>query len=259
MTPPKNIVYFQDSNIYQPNILLNSDSLSYEPIIKKYDDLLITVTAPILDQTTVAQFNLPMTSYLTIGETGRTTAQQSPAIQTYIVDKEGNINYPVIGQVHLAGLTLSQAIECIKKSVSNYVNDPVVNIKIMSFQVTVLGEVLKPGIVFVNHEKISIMDAIGAVGDLTIYGNRKNVLLIRENNNGTIDRIRLDLTSPDLFSSPYFYLQQNDKIYIEPNKAKQMDSKFGAADNYRLSIISMVFGVVSILTSTALAIIYKSK
>ena len=259
MTPPKSIVYFQDLNNYQQNLQIASDSIGYEPIIKKYDELLITVTAPVLDQMKVAQFNLPMTAYLAPGTEASTMVQQAPSVQTYTVDHDGTINYPVIGRIPLAGLTKSQAIARIKKSVSDYVNDPVVTLKFMSFRVTVLGEVLKPGTVPVSQEKISILDAIGAVGDMTIYGNKKNVLLIRENNNGTLDYIRLDLTSSDLFKSPYYYLQQNDKIIIEPNRTRQLDSKYGAADSYKLSVFSMVFSALSIIASTAVAIISIGK
>jgi len=259
MTVPKNILYFQDLDKYQQNQLMTSDSIAYEPIIKKYDELLITVTAPILDQESVAQFNLPMTAYLTPGETGATSVQQAPVVQTYIVDHDGNINYPVIGRISLAGLTISQAIEQIRNSVSNYVKDPVINMKIMSFKVTVLGEVLKPGPIFVNQEKISILDAIGAAGSMTIYGNRKNVLLIRERNDGANEFIRFDLTKSDIFKSPYYYLQQNDKILVEPNRTRQLDSKFGTADGYRLSIVSMVVSAVSIIASTTIAIISLRK
>ena len=259
MTLPKNIVYFQDLDKYRQNLQTPSDSGMYEPIIKKYDELLISVSAPVLDQESVAQFNLPMTAYLTVGEAGATNVQQSPAIQTYIVDKDGVINYPVVGKIPLAGLTVSQGIERIRNLVSSYVKDPVINLKVMSFRVTVLGEVLKPGTVPVTQEKISILDAIGAVGDITIYGNRKNVLLIRENNNGSRDYIRFDLTKSDLFASPYYYLQQNDIVVVEPNKTKQLESKYGTADGYKLSVYSIVFSTLSVIASTTIAIISLNK
>jgi len=265
MTLPKNIIYFQDLDKNQQYLQVTSDSGAYEPIIKKYDELLITVTAPILDQEAVAQFNLPMTAYLTPGETtlptanGTTNVQQSPAVQTYIVDRDGTINYPVIGRISLAGLTLSQAIESIRKSVSNYVKDPVINLRIMSFRVIVLGEVLKPGPVSVNQERVSILDAIGAAGDMTIFGDRKNVRLIREDNNGRIEIIHFDLTSSDVFLSPYYYLQQNDKIIVEPNKTRQLDSKYSTGDSYKLSVYSMVFSAISVIASTTIAIISLMK
>jgi len=255
MTAPKNISYFQDLDEYQQNIRIANEASTYEPIIKKYDELMITITAPVLDQVAVAQFNLPMTAYLTSGKEGETSVQQSVVVQTYTVDHNGDINFPVIGQIPLAGLTKSQAIEKIKKLVSNYIADPVVVLKIMSFKITILGEVGKPGTYPVSQEKISILDAIGAANDLTIYGNRQNVLLIRENGDGTTNHIRLDLTKSDIFTSPYYYLQQNDVIYVESNKTKQIESKYGVADNYKLSILSMVFSAVSIIASTTVAIV----
>jgi len=257
MTLPKNVVYFQNLEESQQNLRMINDLKEYEPIIKKFDELLITVSAPVLDQVKVAQFNLPMTSYLSPGE--ETMVQQSISVQTYTVDHDGAINYPVIGQITLAGLSKSQAIERIKTLVSGYIDDPVVTIKIMSFKVTVLGEVQKPGTISVSQEKLSILDAIGAANDLTIYGNRKNVLLIRENNDGKLDFIRFDLTKSDLFTSPYYYLQQNDKIIVEPNKTRQLESKYGVADGYKFSIYSMVFSAISIVASTTIAIISLRK
>jgi len=259
MSVPKDVAYFQDLDKYKQNIRLENVLAAYEPIIKKHDELLITVSAPTLDQSKVAQFNLPMTSYLTPGTETITTVQQSLSVQTFTVDHDGMITYPVIGRITLAGLKKSQAIDHIKKLVSDYCDDPIITLKIISFQVTVLGEVLKPGTIPVNKEKISILDAIGAANDLTIYGDRKNVLLIRENNDGSLDYIRFDLTKSDLFTSPYYYLQQNDKIIVEPNKTRQLDSKYGVADGYKFSIYSMVFSAISIAASTTIAIISLRK
>jgi len=262
MTQPKNIAYFQDLEKYRQSVRAGNDLISYEPVIKKFDELLITVTAPVLDQTVVAQFNPPMTSYLIQGDKpgAQSGVQQSIAVQTYTVDNDGAINFPVVGRVPLAGLTKSQAIDNIKRLVSEHINaDPVVSLKIMSFQVTVLGEVLTPGTITINRERISILDAIGLAGDLTIYGNRENVLLIRENDNGPDDYIRLDLTKSDLFTSPYYYLQQNDKVIVEPNKTRQLESKYGVAEGYKLSIYSMIFSAVSVIASTTIAIISLRK
>jgi len=253
MTQPKNIAYFQNLESYRKSIQTGDGSIEYEPIIKNFDELLITVSAPVLEQTTVAQFNLPMMSYFVAGV--EKSVQQSPDVQTYIVDHDGTINFPVLGRIHLAGLTKSQAIEKVKTLVSDYVNEPVVSLKIVSFQVTVLGEVLNPGTVPVRQEKMSILDAIGAAGDLTIYGNRQNVLLVRENDNGIVEFVRFDLTKSDLFKSPYYYLQQNDKIVVEPNKTRQLESKYGTADVYKLSLYSMVFSAISVIASTTIAII----
>jgi len=256
MSVPKNILYFQDLDKYSQNIQVEGDLKANDPIIKRNDELSITVAAPVLNQEKVMQFNLPPVSSMTSGDR---TVERQANVQTYIVDQDGNINFPVIGNIALAGLTKSQAVERIKQSISNYVDNPIITLKIFSFKVIILGEVRIPGSIYASQEKMSILDAIGAAGDLTVYGNRKNILLIRENDNGTIDHVRFDLTSSDLFKSPYFYLQQNDKIIVEPNRARQLDGKFGAADGYRLSIISMIFGAISVFTSTAIAIISLKK
>ena len=257
MSAPKNITYFQDLERSRQNIRTIGGPIEYEPIIKKFDELLITVSAPAMEQISVAQFNLPLTAFLSYRE--ETGFQQSLAVQTYIVDHDGTINYPILGRIPLAGLTKSQAIDNIQKLVSNYVDDPVVSLKIMSFKVTVLGEVFKPGTVPVNQEKMSILDALGEVGDLTIYGNRENVLLIRENDNGTFDKVYFDLTKSDLFTSPYFYLQQNDKIIVESNRTRQLESKHGVADSYRNSLFSIMFSAISVIASTTVAIISLRK
>ena len=266
MTTPKNIAYFQDLEKYLQNNRIRGDSLTYEPVIKKFDELLITVTDPVSNQAAVAQFNLPMTSYLTQGEiigSKNSSVQQSMALQTYTVGSDGAISYPVFGRIHLAGLAKSQAIEKIKKLVFNQIeaeeSEIVVSLKIMSFKITILGEVLKPGTITVSQEKISILDAIGEAGDLTIYANRENILLIRENDNGIEEPHRFDLTKSDLFTSPYYYLQQNDKIVVTPNKTRQLESKYGPADGYKLSMYSMVFSAISIIASTTIAIISLRK
>lgn len=253
MAPPKSIVYFQDLDKYQQSI----NSISYkEPVIKNKDELLITVSASTLNQEKVAQFNLPAVSYMPSTET---RTQSNPSLQTYIVDTNGKINFPVIGEITLAGLTRSQAIEHLKKLISNYIDDPIINLRFTSFSIIIFGEVRSPGALYFNSDKISILDAIGVAGDLTMYGNRKNILLIRENSDGTFERTRFDLTSSDLFSSPYYYLKQNDKIFVEPNKTRQSDSKYGAADGFKMSVISMAFSAISVITSTTLAIISLRK
>ena len=242
---PKNITYFQDLDTYQKS-LRGEGYYEYEPVIKNNDQLLITVAASILDQTKVAQFNLPTTTYLAPGES---FTAQSPSVQTYTVDKGGNINFPVLGIIHLGGLTKSEALKKMTDLVANYVPDPIINIQILSFKVTVLGEVLTPGQIEVKDERISILDAIGAAGDMTIYGSRENVLLIRDNN-GTIEHVRFDLTKSDVFLSPYYYLQQNDIVVIEPNDTRKKDSAHGEAKSFRISTMSIIVSIVSVVAST---------
>jgi polysaccharide export outer membrane protein len=250
---PTDIAYFQDFDTYiQQNRPENSSQ--YESTIRSNDRLSISVSSPVLDQTQVAQFNLPLNTHLAPGET---TVAQSAVVQTYIVDKDGYIHFPVLGKLKLAGLTRSQAVELIAEKVSDYLPTPIINLQIISFKVTVLGEVFKPGPVEVKDERITIFDALGAVGDLTIYGDRRNVILARENN-GVKELHKLDLTKAEIFNSPYYYLQQNDVVYVEPNNTKKKESHFGAGENYTLSILSISFTAISVLVSF-LGLMSKSK
>ena len=248
---PTDIAYFQDFDEYIKTYQ-QQDSSQYESIIKNNDRLFISISSPVLDQTQVAQFNLPVNAYLTPGET---SVAQSSAVQTYTVDKNGYIHFPVVGQIQLAGLTRSQAVETITQKIMEYLPNPIVNLQIISFKVTVLGEVLKPGPVPVTDERISIFDALGAAGALTIYGDRRNVILIRDNN-GAQELHKFDLTKSNLLTSPYYYLQQNDVVYVEPNPTRKKESKFGKEENYNISILSLSFTAVSVLISF-LGILYR--
>ncbi len=254
---PQDITYFQDltKDGGQAQMLSNLNYIEYEPRIKNSDALMITVSSPDMNQELIAQFNLPTVSYLAPGEK---VANQSTTVQTYIVDKNGDVNFPVIGKVKVGGLTLSDAVDTVTVRVEEYIKDPIVNMNILSFKVSVMGEVRNPGPIVVTNSRISILDAIGAAGDLTIFGNRKNVKLIRDNN-GQLEYTYLDLTSKDLFSSPYFYLQQNDVIVVDPNDTRKRDSKFGQSEYYKLSVIGTVMGVVSLVSGTIITIISLNK
>ena len=248
---PKNVAYLQDFDRYIQMVHPDASS-AYDAIIKSNDQLTISVASPVLDQTQVAQFNLPANTVLVPGET---FIMQSPVLQTYTVDPQGDIHFPVLGKIRLAGLTRSQAVDLIAQKVSDYLPNPIINLQIISYKITVLGEVFKPGPVEVPDGRVSIFDALGAAGDLTIYGDRRNVLLIRDNKGIH----KFDLTSVDIFNSPYYYLQQNDVIYVEPNDTRKTESKFGIADNYRLSIITISLSTLSVITSTVIAIVSLSR
>ena len=252
---PNDVSYLQDFDRYLQSV--RSDTLPvYDAIIQSNDQLTILVTSPVLDQTQVAQFNLPANTFLATGET---SISQSQAIQTYLVDPQGNINFPVIGKIRLAGLTRLQAAELISRKVSDYLPDPpIVNLQITSFRINVLGEVNRPGWVGTRDARMSIFEALGAAGDLTIYGDRRNVLLIRENN-GVRNFHKFDLTSSDIFNSPYYYLRQNDMLYVMPNNIRISDSRFGMAQNYRLSVISLSIGTLSFISTVILSIITLSR
>ena len=160
----------------------------------------------------------------------------------YLVDKEGTITIPVLGKIKLAGLTTSEAREAILTAADKFYNNPSVTVRYANFKVNVAGEVLKPGSYIMPNEKVTVLDAITMAGDLTIYGQRENVLLIRENLDGTRTPYRINLKKSDFMSSPYFYLRQNDYIYVEPSKGKAAATDLAQARNYTIgaSILSII-------------------
>jgi polysaccharide export outer membrane protein len=248
---PSDVAYFQDFDSYIASAARADSIAVYDAVIRVNDQLMISVSSPVLDQTQVAQFNLPVNVFLAPGET---MVSSATAIQTYTVDTEGNIVFPVVGKIHLAGLTRSQAVDLIVQRVSPYLPDPLINFQILGYKITILGEVNRPGRISVNDGRLSIFDALGSAGDLTIYGDRRNVILIREID-GAKEYYRFDLTSSRIFDSPYYYLRQNDVIYVTPNDIRKMESRFGQVDNYRMSVISLTLGSLSLITSTVIAVL----
>ena len=242
------IAYFQDlENKYDQGIAIDT-LLNYESKIIPDDILSIYVSAE--DPNAVAIFNLPAVSYL---YTGQTDITATPKLQTYLVDKNGNINYPQLGQWHVAGLTRKQLESLIKNKIENYVKEPLVTVDILNFKIVILGEINRPGTISISGDRISILDAIGMAGDLSIYGKRENILLIRENK-GKKEFHRFDLTDPAIFSSPYYYLQKNDVIYVEPNKAKKAAAKYGSDKQFNITITSTIISAVSTIAALFIAI-----
>ncbi len=164
----------------------------------------------------------------------------------YLVNSEGRINFPILGDLKVVDLTTRALKEQLQESLALYVKDPLVNVRIQNFKVTVLGEVRNPGVFSVENETISILEALGRAGDLTIQGERTSVTLIRTEDNER-KRISVDLTQQDLFDSPYYYLAQNDVLYVAPNKAKINSSVVGANTSIIFSSISSLVSIIAIL------------
>jgi len=232
----KNMVYLQ-----QDSTTLNTLYDQYVPKIQSNDILTIVVTAA--DPKVTIPFN-PGSSMTS----GSLTQQVDLALRpTYTVDNNGEITLPMLGNVHVAGLTRIEAIEKIRKELGLYIKDPGVNINFNNFRISVLGEVSRPGSYIMPTERVTVLEALGMAGDLTIRGVRENILLIREVN-GQKTMHRLDLTKQNTLNSPYYYLAQNDVIYVEPNKAQINNSKLGANTNIIISIASLLITVISVLT-----------
>jgi polysaccharide export outer membrane protein len=211
----ENIAYFQDEKISE----FNQPIMTYDLIYQPNDMLTIDVSA--LDPETVQPFNLNTVLYSQSIIDGRSNVR----VQTYIIDKNGNIEFPVIGTIKLGGLSRNEATNLLKSEISKYVKDPLVNIRITNFTVSILGEVNNPGTFIIQDEKATLAEVLGLAGDLTIYGKRKNILLVREEA-GIKKFSILDLTSVRSLTASTFSLKQNDVLYVEPNNARIRQSSF---------------------------------
>ena len=233
----KNITYFQFDEVDQGNV--NND---YQLTFKSDDLLQILVTSESIEAS--QPFNLPIVA---VSKVGDRMFNQQPQIQSYLIDSEGYIEFPILGKIKLGGLTRMEAIQTLKDKLSPaYLKDPVININISNFKVTVQGDVQRPGTFTIPNERISIFDALGLAGDLNISGRRDNVLVIREEN-GQKNQYRLDLRSNTVLTSPAYYLQQNDVIYIEPNNAKMQDSSYTRSTGLFISLGSVVISLIAVL------------
>ncbi|VTQ07296.1 polysaccharide biosynthesis/export family protein [Sphingobacterium daejeonense] len=229
----KDLVYFQPDST-----ALNSSFNINAPTLKPGDILTISVSAD--DEKAALPFNQ-------IGAYQNGVFQNTSLfVPTYTIDANGDINFPKLGNIKLAGLTRVGAINLLKSKISQYIIDPGVNINIQNFRITVLGEVVRPGAFPVQNDRITILEALGMAGDLTINGVRKNVLVIREED-GVKKEYRVDLTKRDALNSPVYYLAQNDVIYVEPNGARVQSSKYTQNTSVFVSIASLIITIVAVI------------
>lgn len=239
----KNVSYFQNID----SVSLAASRGLYDAKIMPKDMLTITVLTT--NPEASAPFNLSVSN--TIGTSGQ-LSQGAGSLQGYLVDNEGNINFPVVGEIHVGGLTKTQCEDLIKSKVKPYLaekENPIVTVRMSSYRVTVTGEVSRPGVIPVTTEKMSVIEALAQAGDLTIYGKRNNVLLIREDANGEKHAHRLNLNDANLLNSPYYYVQQNDIIYVEPNSVKAKNSAIGSSTTIWFSLIGIFTSVASLLVN----------
>jgi len=235
----KDIVYFQDEPIDKM-----ADVSQPKELIYKTDDIL-AINVAALDPETVQPFNLTVAANNSNNLFGVQGGQQ---LQTYLVDYDGNIDFPVLGKIKVAGLTRPQLTNLLKERISVYVKDPIVNVRLSNFTITIIGEVSNPGTFTIQDERITILEALGLAGDLTIYGEREDVLVIREVN-GQKKFAKVDLRSINSINSPVYYLQQNDVIYVEPNNSRVRSSTYNQNNVVLLSAIGTLTTVVALIIS----------
>lgn len=233
----KTIPYFVDLPVKEDV----EENINNKTVIKiqKDDILSITVSSPSVESNLI--FNLANNN-VAEGSSGA-----SNPINGFIVDQQGNVQLPYLGTVKVEGLTTAAARELIEKQLNdgNFLKSAVVSLRLANFKISVLGDVTRPGVYPIQNERVTVLEALSMAGDLTITGMRENVLLIRENN-GKREQIRLNLQSKDLMNSPYYYLQTNDAIYVQPGPAKyaSVDSSYRTA-SFVLSALSIIVLIVT--------------
>ena len=217
---------------------------------------IIVSSENLMDTKILEQFNLlPLTSI----DPTLTRVGSDMAFQTYTVNEIGEIEFPKAGKIKVQGLTHFELEAFLQGNLKQYISNPVVRVNIRQNWIRVFGEVNIPGLYSIqNRFRYSILDALAEAGGITTAGDKKRVKLIREED-GKLESVVLDLTTSNVFTSPYYYMKPNDVIIVDPNSTRRKDAQYGSADNYRLSVISTILGSVSVLVSMVLLVINNAK
>jgi polysaccharide export outer membrane protein len=207
----------------------------------------LTITVNTMNPEAAEPYNLIVRNTL---RTGSSIGTSGGSLQTYLVDNNGTIEFPVLGTLQVGGMTKAQCEQMIHDKLRPYMNaaeNPVVTVRMSNYKISVLGEVSHPGMFTVDNEKINILEALAKAGDLTIYGVRDKVKLIRENAKGKKEVYTLNLNDANIISSPYYYLQQNDIVYVEPNTVKARNSTIGTSTTLWFTATSILISLTSLL------------
>ncbi|MDQ6471025.1 polysaccharide biosynthesis/export family protein [Flavobacterium sp. LHD-80] len=208
---------------------------SYEIKIQPDDLLMILVSAD--DPEVAIPFNLR--TYSTTNNNRLDVTRGQETVQLYLVDENGYIEFPVLGKLKVAGLTRTEVLKLLQEKISVYIKNPIINLRIMNFKISLQGEVNLPGTYPIASERVTLIEALSMAKDLTIYGRRDNILVIREVN-GVKSYNRVDITKSDFINSPFYYLAQNDVIYVEPNSTRVNSSAVGPNTSVIISAISIL-------------------
>jgi polysaccharide biosynthesis/export protein len=230
----KEIVYFQDAE----SLAARMNDQTFEPIIETNDILFVSISS--MNEAVLIPFKR------STGLEGN-VSNSNAGLQGYLVNVDGDIRFPVIGNMSVAGKTRGQVEAELRSELSEFITDVVVDVRIMNFKITVIGEVNKPGVYTIADERVTIPEALGLAGDLTEDGKRENILVIREIN-GQQQVSRIDLTKTDFYSSPYYFLKQNDVVYVEPSTKGVKKSGFIPDIPALLSLMTVVLSTVILLT-----------
>ena len=237
----KKITYFQNMDQLEQLAEASKTGLS----IKSNDLLTISVSA--YNMEAAQPFNLPVVGVATGGDDAALRVSGTPQLQPFLVDSDGNIEFPQLGTIKVAGMNRQELSGKLKTLISEYVKEPIVNVRIVNFQVSVLGEVNRPGTFSVPDEYLSLPKALGMAGDMSIYGKRDNVLVVREEK-GQKTYAYLNLTDAEVMNSPYYYLKQNDVVYVEPNNAQKQGAGYNRNSTVYISIASVLISLAILIT-----------
>lgn len=236
--------YLQDANPFTPEQIAESGQIRIKPLDR------LTVVVNSKDPELAVPFN-SSTSLSSVTGVASYSSATNQSLQIRTVDENGMLDMPVIGKIDCKGKTRSELAQAIADKIveGGYINDPSVNVQFADMKISVIGEVARPGFYDVTRDKVSIFDALAMAGDMTVYGVRSEVAVTRE-----VDGVRtieyLDLTSTDIFNSPAFYLQQNDVVYVKPNKYKAQTGEINQNRTFYLSLISTAVSVATLLAVT---------
>lgn len=231
-------------------IVINEVSLQdtlYDARIQPKDLLSITVNTT--DPQAAAPFNLTVQTPINVAQANTYTTSQ-PTLQQYLVNNEGEIDFPVIGRLKVGGLTKNEAEDLIREHMKPYLKEtPIVTVRMSNYKISVIGEVNRPGTFTINNEKVNIFEALAMAGDMTVYGIRSNVKLIREDNNGKRNIIALNLNEQNILHSPYYHLQQNDILYVTPNKTKAKNAGISNSTTIWFSVVGTLVSLASLIVT----------
>ena len=239
----KKVPYLQDAEVVKD---INQQENLYDAKIMPKDLLTIVVscTSPEL----AMPFNLTVAGPNNISANNYVTSQ--PSLQTYLVSNEGTVDFPVLGELKIGGLTKKEAEQLIVEKLKPYIKEtPIVTVRMVNYKISVLGEVARPGTFTISNEKVNLLEALAMAGDMTVWGVRDNVKLIREGADGKQKIVTLDLNKAETILSPYYWLQQNDKVYVTPNKAKARNSDIGNSTSLWFSATSILVSLASLLVT----------
>lgn len=232
------VVYFDNAQ----SLNGRKNLLEYEPHIEKNDVLRINVSSSSVNEEITKPFQMNTQGNRNGGSSG-----QNQSLTGYLVSPKGTINFPVLGTVQVEGLTRTEIQQKLEKEIKEYVRDPVVDVRIVNFSVTVLGEVGSPGRVQITDGRVSMPELLAMSGDISYTGKRQNIMVIREEN-GVKSVGYIDITDSDLFDSPYFYLKQNDLVYVEPTYSRMKSAGFFGSPGSILGLVSSVLSLILIFT-----------